>query len=63
MLQLHIGAPCCNALYAGAMDKNIEKFAAAPFIKEIGRGVKGARSMSREDARALYAAMLEGLYQ
>ncbi len=42
------------------MDKNIESFAAAPFIKEIGRGVKGARSMSREDARALYAAMLEG---
>lgn len=42
------------------MDKNIERFAAAPFIKEIGRGVKGARSMSREDARALYAAMLEG---
>ncbi len=45
------------------MDKNIEhieRFAAAPFIKEIGRGVKGARSMSREDARALYAAMLGG---
>ncbi|KFI06209.1 DNA-binding protein YbiB [Massilia sp. BSC265] len=39
---------------------NTERFAAAPFIKEIGRGVKGARSMSREDARALYAAMLEG---
>lgn len=42
------------------MDKNIEAFAAAPFIKEIGRGVKGARSMSRENAGALYAAMLEG---
>ncbi|QOY93892.1 DNA-binding protein YbiB [Massilia sp. UMI-21] len=41
-------------------DKNTERFAAAPFIKEIGRGVKGARSMSRQDARALYAAMLEG---
>jgi anthranilate phosphoribosyltransferase len=35
-------------------------FAAARFIKEIGRGVKGARSMSREDARLLYGAMLEG---
>ncbi|MEW6372071.1 MAG: DNA-binding protein YbiB [Pseudomonadota bacterium] len=35
-------------------------FAAARFIKEIGRGVKGARSMSREDAALLYAAMLEG---
>jgi len=35
------------------------RFAAAPFIKEIGRGVKGARSLSRDDARALYAAMLD----
>ncbi len=68
MLHLHTGTQklkaartgCAQALYACAMDKNIEGFAAAPFIKEIGRGVKGARSMSREDARALYAAMLEG---
>ena len=37
-----------------------DAFPAAAFIKEIGRGVKGARSMSREDAAALYAAMLEG---
>ena len=35
-------------------------FAAARFIKEIGRGKKGARSMSRADADALYAAMLAG---
>jgi anthranilate phosphoribosyltransferase len=35
-------------------------FPAARFIKEIGRGKKGARSMSREDARQLYAAMLDG---
>jgi anthranilate phosphoribosyltransferase len=42
------------------MNTDIERFAAAPFIKEIGRGVKGARSMSREDARRLYGAMLEG---
>jgi anthranilate phosphoribosyltransferase len=35
-------------------------FPAARFIKEIGRGVKGARSMSRDDARELYKAMLEG---
>jgi anthranilate phosphoribosyltransferase len=35
-------------------------FKAAPFIKEIGRGKKGARNLSREDARALYAAMLDG---
>ena len=35
-------------------------FPAARFIKEIGRGQKGARSMSREDAASLYGAMLEG---
>jgi len=34
--------------------------AAAPFIKEIGRGKDGARSLSRDDARMLYAAMLDG---
>jgi anthranilate phosphoribosyltransferase len=37
-----------------------QPFAAAPFIKEIGRGKKGARSLSRDDARQLYAAMLDG---
>lgn len=37
-----------------------EPFAAARFIKEIGRGKKGARSLSRDDARQLYAAMLDG---
>ncbi|MEH6437826.1 DNA-binding protein YbiB [Massilia sp. DD77] len=42
------------------MNTDIDSFAAAPFIKEIGRGVKGARSMSREDARRLYGAMLDG---
>ena len=35
-------------------------FAAARFIKEIGRGKDGARSMSRDDARLLYEAMLAG---
>lgn len=39
---------------------NPDPFPAARFIKEIGRGVKGARSMSREDARDLYKAMLDG---
>ena len=34
-------------------------FRAAPFIREIGRGKKGARDLSRDDARTLYAAMLE----
>jgi anthranilate phosphoribosyltransferase len=38
----------------------IEPFAAGRFIKEIGRGVKGARSLSRDDAQQLYAAMLDG---
>ena len=38
----------------------LEPFRAARFIKEIGRGVKGARSLSRDDARELYAAMLDG---
>lgn len=37
-----------------------EPFVAARFIKEIGRGKKGARSLSRDDAYQLYAAMLDG---
>src|SRR5471032_158902 len=37
-----------------------EPFPAARFIKEIGRGKNGARSMTRDDACALYRAMLEG---
>jgi anthranilate phosphoribosyltransferase len=37
-----------------------DSFAVAHFIKEIGRGKKGARSLSRIDARALYGAMLDG---
>ncbi|MFZ4873659.1 DNA-binding protein YbiB [Janthinobacterium sp. Mn2066] len=37
-----------------------EPFPAARFIKEIGRGKHGARSMTRDDACALYRAMLEG---
>ncbi len=36
------------------------QFDAAPFIKEIGRGQKGSRSLSRADAQQLYAAMLDG---
>lgn len=37
-----------------------EAFHAAPFIREIGRGKKGARDMSRDDARTIYSAMLDG---
>lgn len=33
---------------------------AARFIKEIGRGKAGARSLNRDDAHLLYAAMLDG---
>ena len=32
----------------------------AQYIKEIGRGAQGARDLSAEDARQLYAAMLDG---
>jgi anthranilate phosphoribosyltransferase len=42
------------------IQNNLSPFPAARFIKEIGRGQKGARSVSREDARELYAAMLDG---
>lgn len=37
-----------------------QAFAAARFIKEIGRGKNGARSLSRADAQEMYAAMLDG---
>src|SRR5437762_14222705 len=39
---------------------NKPPFPAARFIKEIGRGKKGARSMARDDAFQLYEAMLDG---
>jgi anthranilate phosphoribosyltransferase len=42
------------------MQNTLPPFPAARFIKEIGRGTKGARSISREDARELYAAMIDG---
>jgi anthranilate phosphoribosyltransferase len=37
-----------------------EPFKAANFIKNIGRGKKGARDMPRDDARLLYGHMLDG---
>ncbi|WP_395005069.1 DNA-binding protein YbiB [Undibacterium sp.] len=36
-----------------------QPFAAAAYIKEIGRGKEGARDLSREDAYQLYSAMLD----
>ena len=40
--------------------EGLEPFPAARFIKEIGRGKNGARSMTADDAQALYQAMLDG---
>lgn len=37
-----------------------EPFLAARFIKEIGRGKKGSRSLTRDEAFQLYEAMLDG---
>ena len=42
------------------MNTSNEPFHAAPVIKNIGRGKKGARDLSRPDACALYTAMLNG---
>lgn len=36
------------------------RFPCAPFIKEIGRGPRGARGLSRQDSHALYQAILAG---
>ncbi len=37
-----------------------QPFLAAPYIKEIGRGAKGARSLDRGQARELWGAILDG---
>lgn len=42
------------------MNTSQEPFLAAAVIKNIGRGKKGARDMSRDDARVLYGHMLDG---
>ena len=42
------------------MQNSEQPLQAALFIREIARGKKGARDLSREDARRLYAAMLNG---
>lgn len=57
----HIPAPAAAVEPAsGTALPSAAPFAAARFIKEIGRGKDGARSLSREDAQLMYAAMLEG---
>ncbi|WP_245937047.1 DNA-binding protein YbiB [Undibacterium pigrum] len=45
---------------ANSATEPTEPLAAAKFIKEIGRGKDGARSMSQADAAMLYTAMLAG---
>lgn len=45
---------------ANSATESTEPLAAAKFIKEIGRGKDGARSMSQADAAMLYTAMLAG---
>ncbi|CDG81540.1 DNA-binding protein YbiB [Janthinobacterium agaricidamnosum] len=47
-------------MHTSAPAEPLAPFSAARFIKEIGRGKNGARSMSRTDAEALYGAMLQG---
>jgi anthranilate phosphoribosyltransferase len=41
-------------------DYSNEPFPTAKYIKEIGRGAHGSRSMARADAQVLYGAMLAG---
>jgi anthranilate phosphoribosyltransferase len=42
------------------MDSHQSPFSAAPYIREIARGKKGARDLSRDDARMLFTAMVNG---
>lgn len=42
------------------MTTDASSFPCAAFIKEIGRGARGARGLSRDDAERLYAAVLAG---
>lgn len=45
---------------SGAAQSQQEPFPTARYIKEIGRGVQGARALPRDDAHALFDAMLAG---
>jgi anthranilate phosphoribosyltransferase len=49
-----------NPTTANQNPTTVEPFATARFIREIGRGKNGARSLARDDARELYGAMLAG---
>ncbi|KAF1042510.1 MAG: putative protein YbiB [Herbaspirillum frisingense] len=47
-------------LTGSSLEPASQPLAVARFIKEIGRGKDGARSLSRDDARLMYEAMLDG---
>jgi anthranilate phosphoribosyltransferase len=51
----------CQKMLSMTVQNTSPTFHAAPLIKEIGRGVKGARALSRNDAEQLFEAMLQGL--
>lgn len=54
-------SPIHDSTATGAYtETQAQPFLAARFIKEIGRGKNGARSMTRIDAHGLYEAMLDG---
>jgi len=57
-MQNHPTSPSPDAA-ADAASQAQQPLAAARFIKEIGRGKDGARSLSRQDARLMYEAMLD----
>lgn len=42
------------------MNASTPNFACAPYIKEIGRGARGARGLTRDEAHELYRAILQG---
>lgn len=62
MSSMILWQPNQTSVYPAPMNQphTPEPLATARFIKEIGRGKDGARSLSRDDAHSLYAAMLDG---
>jgi anthranilate phosphoribosyltransferase len=59
-LQTNLQAAGLFEQQAVSQSPPLSEFRAARFIKEIGRGKDGARSLSRQDAFDLYSAMLDG---
>ncbi len=50
----------CSATIIFIMPASPSSFSCAAYIREIGRGARGARGLSRQDASILYQAMLAG---